>query len=562
MTKSFWKALSPNTIFVTQDNVTKRRDYEELVVKMFYLINVTTVQELQEIATAVRSVTEIRRLFTYNAQMAILVRGTADQVLLAEKLIQDLDKPKRRSGDRRHRDGGELQPHPRPRRQPGHRAAPRASSSPSRSLPAIPSCKARTTDSGSTSSGSISLAQVGRISSNDFSLTLPGALFNAVMGDRATRVLQAPQVRAIENQKASLRIGDKIPYATGSFQPGVGSVGVSPLVSTQFNFAEVGVNVDITPKVHGSDEVSLHVELELSTVRERVEIGGIQQPVIGQRKVVHDIRIREGEVTLLGGLMGTQDSKVVNGIPGLANIPILKRLFSSESLEKARSELLIALIPRIVRSTDINEVNVKGVAAGSEQSVKLTMGPRREPAPPPPPAPKPKPEQPPQAAAPAPAPSPRPPPPRSPRERRCRFSPRPRRPPSRPCPSPSPLRRLRPRPPRRPPSCPLSARPSDRPTSSPGRNRSSSSPCNSTARRTCSARRCASSTIPRWCARRCAARPAAEPATTRRCPYRPTSATPATSPSASAASPAPAASAAPAPCCCSTSRRSRPAKPR
>src|SRR5947208_4402594 len=93
-TKSFWKPLSANTIFVTQDNVQKRRDFEDYVVKVFYIKNATTVQELQEISTTVRSVTEIRRAFTYNAQNAILMRGTVDQMALAEKLILDLDKPK------------------------------------------------------------------------------------------------------------------------------------------------------------------------------------------------------------------------------------------------------------------------------------------------------------------------------------------------------------------------------------------------------------------------------------------------------------------------------------
>jgi hypothetical protein len=71
------------------------------------------------------------------------------------------------------------------------------------------------------------------------------------MSDNNTRVLQSPEVRASDGQKVSLKIGDKVPYATGSFQPGIGTVGVSPLVSTQFQFAETGVNVEITPHVHG-----------------------------------------------------------------------------------------------------------------------------------------------------------------------------------------------------------------------------------------------------------------------------------------------------------------------
>ncbi len=152
------------------------------------------------------------------------------------------------------------------------------------------------------------------------------------MTDGSTRILQRPQVRASDGQAASLRLGDRVPYATGSFQPGVGAVGVSPLVSTQFQFADVGVNVDLTPKIHDEREVSLHIEVEISSVRERIDVGGLEQPVIGQRNVTEDIRVRDGEVTLLGGLTQTQITRTKSGVPGLANIPIIKWLgFNDET---------------------------------------------------------------------------------------------------------------------------------------------------------------------------------------------------------------------------------------
>src|ERR1035438_4885431 len=94
ITKSYWKPLSANTIFITMDNPNKRRDYEEQVAKVFYLSNVSTPQELQEIVNAVRSVADIQRFFQYNAQNAIIAKGSADQVALAEKILHDLDKPK------------------------------------------------------------------------------------------------------------------------------------------------------------------------------------------------------------------------------------------------------------------------------------------------------------------------------------------------------------------------------------------------------------------------------------------------------------------------------------
>ena len=380
ITKSFWKPLSANTIFVTNDNVTKLRDYQDNIVKVFYLRNVGTVQELNEIATVIRTLTDIRRLFPYNAQNALVARGTVDQMALAEKLIQDLDKPKSEvvvdvivmeANRGRTRDlaaaiasGG----------KPGFRESILFTGG---KQTTTPNGDGTGTGTGTgTTAGLVQLGQIGKLTENDWSITLPGAILAAVMDDRSTKVRQSPQVRAVDNQKASLRIGDRVPTATGSFQPGIGTIGVSPLVNTQFQFIEVGVNVDIVPRVNGPEEVSLHVELEISNVRDRIDIGGISQPVIGQRKVVHDVRIKEGEVTLLGGLMQDQDSKTVTGIPGLGQIPVLRRLFTSESLDRSRGELLIALIPHIVRAPEISALNLRGISAGNEQTVKLSYAPR------------------------------------------------------------------------------------------------------------------------------------------------------------------------------------------
>ncbi|MCP5116676.1 MAG: hypothetical protein GY953_38095 [bacterium] len=375
LTKTFYKALSENTIFITNDNVTKRRDYEDVVVKVFYLKNITKVQELQEIVTAVRSVTDIRRMFTYNSQNAILVRGTRDQVALAEKLIHDLDKPLAEvvvdvivfeANRSRTRDLA---------------SSILSGGTAGLSLPVsfTGGTSTGTGDNGdgedgvTGSGGAVNLGSIGKLDFNDFSVAMPSFLLSALMSDRNTKILQRPQVRAADGQKASLRLGDRVPFATGSFQPGVGAVGVSPLVSTQFQFADVGVNVDLTPKIHGEDSISMHIEIEISSVRDRIDIGGLSQPIIGQRKVTEDIRVRDGEVTLLGGLSQDQLTQTEAGVPGLSKIPIIKWLgFGNTTKERSEGELLIALIPHIVRRPDITELNLRGVAAGSDQVVRLT----------------------------------------------------------------------------------------------------------------------------------------------------------------------------------------------
>ena len=151
------------------------------------------------------------------------------------------------------------------------------------------------------------------------------------MSDSNTKIIQNPQIRALDGQKATLKIGDRVPVATGSFQPGIGGVGINPLVNTQFQYLDVGVNIDITPRVHASREVTLKVSLDISSVTVTSNIGGISQPVIGQRKIEHEIRLKEGEVNLLGGMMEDTQTQVVERVfRCLRNIPFLKYLFIAD----------------------------------------------------------------------------------------------------------------------------------------------------------------------------------------------------------------------------------------
>lgn len=395
LTKTFWKPLSENTIFVTNDNVTKRRDYQEMVVQVFYLKNVTKVQQLQEIATAVRSLTDIRRTFTYNEQNAILVRGTQDQVALAEKLIHDLDKPRAEvvvnvivmevNRNRTRNLAASIMSGTKA----GLKLPLSFSLGNSVSVPTTSTGTGTGTTTSTTSSSgtNINLGQLGKLRPEDWKISLPNALLQALMSDSTTRILQEPQLRAADGQKASLKLGDRYPYATGSFQPGVGAVGVSPLVSTQFQFADVGVNVDLTPKIHGDNEISMHIEIDISAINGTVNLGGLSQPIIGQRKITEDIRVRNGQVTLLGGLTQHSKTKSNAGVPILSDIPIIKWFgFTNRSSERKQGDLLIALIPHIVREPEISAENLRGVAAGSDQVVRLRYAPppvEQKPAPPP-----------------------------------------------------------------------------------------------------------------------------------------------------------------------------------
>jgi len=386
LTHTYWKPISPTSIFVAQDTANKRRDYEDFVVKTFYITNASTVQEFQEISTAVRTITNITRVFTVNPQKALVVRGSADAVALAEKLVHDLDKPKSEvvidvlimeANTAYTRDlaatlasGGTAGINiPITFNPPGTAASTPPTTTPGTTPP--------TTTPATTPAGSISLAQLAHLGTGNFSTTLPGALLEAALGDNRTKILNSPQVRASDGQKVTLKIGQRIPIATGSFQSGVGTVGGAPYAQTQFQFTDVGIKVEITPQVHSADELSMHVSFEVSTVQSYINIGGVQQPIIGQTTNEADIRMREGEINILAGLDGVQNSTTVNGIPGLVNIPILgKILFGSSHLEKDSQQLMIALIPHILRTPDYTPENLRGVYSGPDQSLRLMYAPR------------------------------------------------------------------------------------------------------------------------------------------------------------------------------------------
>jgi general secretion pathway protein D len=374
ITKSFWKPVSSNTVFITNDSQNKRHDYEDQVSQVFYLSNVNQAQEIQEIVNVVRSVTELTRISAYNSQSAIVVRGEADKVALAAALIHDLDKPRaevlvdilvletnsvfNRSLSAAIASGGI---------NAGINFTPRSSIQ----------VQSSSSSSSSSSTEAIPISNVGHLSSADFSVTMPSGLLQATLSDTRTKVLQAPQLRALDGSKADLKIGQREPTASGSYQPGSSSSGVNALVNTQFTYIDVGVNVTMLPHIHDNGDVTLHVELEISNIAGTVNLGGINEPIIGQRKVTHDIRLHEGEVNLIAGLINTSDTKTVTGIPGLASLPVLGKLFSGNTVDKDRDEIMIAIVPHVIRQPSITPENIRAKAVGNSTTVKLNYAPLR-----------------------------------------------------------------------------------------------------------------------------------------------------------------------------------------
>jgi general secretion pathway protein D len=368
--KTFWRPVTPNTIFIAADNPPKRKEIEQNVIKTFYLSNLSQPTELQDVVNALRQILEISRLQPLPSEDAIVVRGTPDQVALAGKLVNDLDQAKPEVVV----DVAIMQVSRDKLRNLGISPPTSASVALQDNTTTSTSTSTTTTTSttGTTSTpNQINLNRLGNLNATDFEVSIPSASLTALFSDSHVKLLQNPQIRSVDGQKASLKIGERLPVATGSFQPGIGGVGINPLVNTQFQYLDVGVNIDITPTVHADREITLKLAIDVSSETGTTNIGGISQPVIGQRKIEHTIRLREGEVSLLGGMLEDQETRSLSGIPGLSQIPILRYLFSQTNVEHEENEVVFALIPHIVRMPAIDELNERAIDVGTADEIQL-----------------------------------------------------------------------------------------------------------------------------------------------------------------------------------------------
>jgi general secretion pathway protein D len=383
-TKTFWEPISSNTILVAADTTSKRKEMEDTVMKTFYLRNVSNAADLQEAATTLKGILDVTRIQLIPKQNAMILRGTTDQMVLAQKLLADIDKPKPEVVI----DIAVLQ----------------VSRSRIRTMGVNPPTSANVVlvpggvgvvGGGSSGSGSNSgsggnsftFNNLLKVNGDNFHVSFPGASLSFLMSDSNTKLLQNPEIRALDNEKATLKIGDRVPVATGSFGAAAGGGGVSALVNTQFQYLDVGVNIDITPHVHSDGDVTLKMTLEVSSVSGTQNIGGISQPIIGQRRIEHETRLADGEVNLVGGILEDTETNSLAGYPWLTKIPILKYLFGQEDKQRQENEIVFAITPHIVRPQEVTDDNLRVVDLGRGNTVRVgNRDPRNNGGPNPPPA--------------------------------------------------------------------------------------------------------------------------------------------------------------------------------
>lgn len=366
---TFWRPITQNTIFVAANTRSKRAELDEQAVQTFYLSNAWQQNDLNDVQTALRNVLPNAKVYGVASQNAIVMRATPDELLLAQKLVSDLDKARPEVVV----DIGVLEVSKNWERNLGISWPSSASvqlQSPSSSTSTT--CPAGSTNcTPTTSTNNLTLYNLAHLNSNDFAVTVGQATANALLTDNNTHILQNPRVRAADQQKATMKIGSRIPIATGSYQTGAATALVSSLVNTQFQYQDVGVNIEITPTVHYDRDITLKIKIEVTAQSGSVTISGVTEPILSQRVAEQTIRLREGEANILGGINETQLQDNWSGIPGLSQIPILRYLFGSHDKIRQDDEIVFLVVPHVVRSQDLTPLNLRSIDTGSGLNVEL-----------------------------------------------------------------------------------------------------------------------------------------------------------------------------------------------
>jgi general secretion pathway protein D len=378
MSNTFWRPVTSNTIFVAQNTPAKRRDLDEQAVQTFYLTNAWQQNDLNDVATAIRNVMQGAKAFPVQSQNAIVMRGTPDELLLAQQLIEDLDKPRGEVVV----DIAVLEVSKNWEKTLGMQWPSSFGVTLQPNCAATNSCSSSTSSTGTTgttgsttSTVSPTLYSLAHLNSTDFAVTVGSATLNLLLTDNNTKVLQSPRIRATDAQKATMKIGSRIPIATGSYQTGAATALVSSLVNTQFQYQDVGVNIEMTPSVHYDHDVTLKIKIEVSAESGTETISGVTEPIISQRVVDQTIRLREGEASILGGIQNKQEAVNWTGIPGLSAIPILKYIFGSKDHTIQDDDIVFVVVPHIVRSQELDQANLRVIDTGLGQtSIALRHG--------------------------------------------------------------------------------------------------------------------------------------------------------------------------------------------
>ena len=342
-TRTFWKVTTPQTVTIIPDTQAKRREYEEEIVRTFYLSNA----DLKETIDILRIVVDARRLAAMTATNAITIKDTPERVTAAGRIITAIDKARPEvviDVELLEVNRSNLNEYGLQIASPGN----------------PPTGINGTAD---INREGFTLNDLQSLTSSDVYLTnLPALYYRLLKTDSATRVLANPQLRTSEGVAAQARFGERVPVPVTTFAP-IAQGGVQTQPITSFNYENIGVNIDITPRTHHDDAVSLAVKVELSNIS-GTGFGGL--PTFGNRSINTTIRLKDGETNMLAGLIRDEERRSLSGIPGLVDLPLIGRLFAYNSKETQETDIILTLTPRIVRVLDLTETDLTAFRVGRD----------------------------------------------------------------------------------------------------------------------------------------------------------------------------------------------------
>lgn len=347
-TRTFYRVTAQRTITVIPDTPDKRRQYEESVVRTFYLSNA----DVKEVIDLLRIVVDVRQISPITATNAVSLKDTPERIAAAARLISAIDKARPEVVI-----DVELLEVDRTRlKELGLQIA-----SPGEPPIGI-------SGSADVNREGLTLESLRNLTAADvFMYNVPGIYYRLLKTDANTRTLANPQLRTSEGITAQARFGERIPVPNATFVPIAGG-GVNTQPITSFAYEDVGVNIDITPRTHHEDEVSLALKVVLSSVS-GTGFGGL--PTFANREISTTIRLKDGETNMLAGLIRDDERTVLNGVPGLSDIPLIGRLFAHNSKETRETDIILTLTPHIVRVLDLSEADLEPFRLGGDAGARI-----------------------------------------------------------------------------------------------------------------------------------------------------------------------------------------------
>jgi len=349
-TRTFFRVTAPKTIIVIPDTAAKRREYEEEVVKVFYLSNA----DLKEAMDMLRLVIDLRRIAPTSATNALTIKDTPERVAAASRVLAAIDKAKPEVII----DVQLLEVDRTKLLEYGLQLA----SPSSAGLNGSASIDAGT-------SGTLTLKALRNLTQSDILMAgLPALYYRLLKTDTNTRTLANPQLRTSEGSAATARFGERVPVPVTTFAP-IATGGTPQQPITSFQYETIGVNIEITPRTHHDDDVTLALKIGVTSVS-GAGFGGL--PTFGNREITTVIRLRDGETNLLAGLIRDDERQSIEGIPGLTDIPVVGRVFGHTTKTTDQTDIILTLTPHIIRVLDLTEADLRPFRVGRDSLAPLT----------------------------------------------------------------------------------------------------------------------------------------------------------------------------------------------